>query len=159
MLPGHGVVALVSAGIGGLIGAVLCIWLYFLGIFLLGASAGIVVAGAVFSGTGHEVQPLIFLASALVVGLLALLLQKFMIVVSTAFGGSYLVTAGIVRLIAGPGVAPLWFDPSKTGSPGMLGYGVLACWFLLGLCGVSYQYRGVRRRDEAVRQEPQPAPR
>jgi hypothetical protein len=158
LVPGHSAVALVCAVIGGLIGAVLCIWLFFFGIFLLGASAGTVVAGAVFSGTGHQAAPLLYLAFAVVFGLLALLLQKFMIVVCTAFGGSYLITAGIVHLIAGSHAAPLWFDPSKTAAPDTLGYIALAFWFILGLFGVSFQYRGVRRREAAVRQEAQPAP-
>ena len=159
LAPGHNVVALVCAGIGGVIGAVLCIWLFFFGIFLLGASAGTVVAGAVFSGTGHHAQPILVLVFAVVFGLLALLLQKFMIVVCTAFGGSYLITAGIQHLIAGPHAAPLWFDPSQAGSPGLLGYAALAFWLVLGLLGVSFQYRGTRSRNQAARQEAQPAPR
>jgi hypothetical protein len=158
LVPGHEVVAFVSALVGGATGAVLCIWLFFLGIFLLGASAGTVVAGAVFSGTGHQAQPLLYLAFALVFGLLALVLQKFMIVLSTAFGGSYLIVASIVKLIAGAHAAPLWFDPSKAGSPDLLGYGVLAFWVILGLFGLSYQYRGAPRRNEVVRHETQPAP-
>jgi hypothetical protein len=157
LVPGHELVALVCAGIGGIVGAVLCIWLFLLGIFLLGASAGTVVASAVFAGTGHQAQPLLFLAFAVVFGLLALLLQKFMIAVSTAFSGSYLVTAGILRLIAGQHTGPLWFDPSHTGAPDVLGYVVLAFWFVLGLVGVSFQFRGSRRREEITRHEAQPA--
>src|ERR1035437_10586851 len=54
LAPGHDVIALVSALLGGVIGGVLCVWLYFLGVFLLGASAGVVVAGAVFAGMGDR---------------------------------------------------------------------------------------------------------
>jgi hypothetical protein len=94
LAPGHDVIALVSALLGGAIGSVLCVWLYFLGIFLLGASAGVVVAGAAFAGMGHEAQPIFLLVSAVAFGLLALALQKFMIIVSSAFSGSYLIAAG-----------------------------------------------------------------
>src|ERR1700674_5764005 len=49
----HGSTGLVllCAGIAGLIGAVLCLWVYFLGVFLLGATAEGVIAAALFSGT------------------------------------------------------------------------------------------------------------
>jgi hypothetical protein len=159
LAPGHNSIALVCAAIGGVLGAILCIWLFYFGIFLLGASAGAVVAAAVFGGTGHQAQPLLILIVAVAFGLLALVLQKFMIVVCTAFSGSYLVTAGLLHFIsAGPHAAPLWFDFSHSGSPGLLGYGALAFWLVVGLVGARFQYGGRRRRDEAVRREAQPAP-
>ena len=160
LAPSHSIAGLVGAAIGGLVGAVLCIWLFFFGIFLLGASAGAVVAAAAFGGTGHQAHPILLLACAVVFGLLALLLQKFMIVVCTAFGGSYLVTAGILHFLRpGQPTAPLWFDYSHPVSPGILGYVALAFWLILALVGVSSQYRATGRRAEATRREAQPAPR
>ncbi len=160
LAPSHSIVGLVCAGIGGLVGAVLCIWVFFFGIFLLGASAGAVVAAAAFGGTGHEAHPILLLACAVVFGLLALLLQKFMIVVSTAFAGSYLVTAGILHFfMTGAPAAPLWFDYSHPASPGAMGYAALAFWLILGLVGLRSQYGVTRRKVEAVRHEAQPAPR
>jgi len=158
LAPGHNVLALGCAAVGGVLGAILCIWLFFLGIFLLGASAGLVIAAAVFGGTGHQAQPILLLVAAVAFGGLALLLQKFMIVVSTAFSGSYLITAGLLHLISAvQHTAPLWFDRSQTGPPGIPGYVALAFWLVLGLVGASSQYRASRRRDEAVRREAQPA--
>ena len=160
LAPSHSIVGLVCAAIGGLVGAVLCIWLFFFGIFLLGASAGAVVAAAAYGGTGHEAHPILFLACAVVFGLLALLLQKFMIVVSTAFAGSYLVTAGILHFFTtGQPPAPLWFDYSHPSSPSVLGYVVLAFWLILGLVGVRSQYGAKGRRAEGTPHEAQPAPR
>src|ERR1039458_208368 len=116
LAPGHDVIALVSALLGGVVGGVLCVWLYFLGIFLLGASAGVVVAGAVFAGMGHEAQPIFLLVSAVAFGLLALVLQKFMIIVSSAFSGSYLIAAGLLHLAyLGRDTAPLWFGEVQKG--------------------------------------------
>ena len=159
LAPSHSLVGLVCAGIGGVIGAILFIWLYFFGIFLLGASAGAVVAAAAFSGTGHQAQPILMLACAVVFGLLALLLQKFMIAISTAFGGSYLVTAGLLRFFrTGPPAAPLWFNDTHAAAPGLLGYVALAFWLILGLVGVRSQYGAARRKAEATRPEAQPAP-
>src|ERR1043166_4055533 len=47
--------------VGGLIGMVLCLSAYFAGVFLLGATAGVVVAAAFFSGIGQQVQAIVFL--------------------------------------------------------------------------------------------------
>ena len=39
LVPGHSLIALVSAGIGGILGAVLCVWLFFFGIFQIGRAS------------------------------------------------------------------------------------------------------------------------
>jgi len=140
---GNSGIALTCAVIGGVIGAVLCIWLFFLGIFLLGASAGAIVASAFFSAAGNQPQLILVFVLAIVFGVIALVMQKLMIIVSTAFSGSYLVTAGLFHFLAGvQSVSPLWFDHLQSGSAGILGYVALVFWLLLGLAGVSFQYRG-----------------
>jgi hypothetical protein len=158
LAPGNNGIALVCAIIGGVICAVLCIWLFFLGIFLLGASAGAIVATALFHAAGNQPQPILVLLLAIVFGVIALVMQKFMIIVSTAFIGSYLITAGIVHLLTGAkDVSALWFDHLQPGSAGILGYVALVFWLVVGLAGGSFQYRGRRRREEATRNEPRPA--
>ncbi len=144
-------VSLLSALIGGLIGMGLCLWLYFLGIFLLGAAAGTVVAGALFSGTAHQIQPIIMLVLPVVFGVFALLAQKFMIVVSTAFSGAYLVIAGAWPFVAGSQAASqVWLHPTQKVTSGPLGYGALALWLILALLGVSFQFRAKRAKAEAA---------
>ena len=154
LAPGNNGIALVCAIIGGVICAVLCIWLFFLGIFLLGASAGAIVATTLFHAAGNQPQPILVLLLAIVFGVIALVMQKFMIIVSTAFIESYLVTAGVLHLLAGgQNVSPLWFDHLQQGSAGILGYAALVVWLILGLGGASFQYRSRRRREEATRNE------
>ncbi|HWV98480.1 MAG TPA: DUF4203 domain-containing protein [Candidatus Acidoferrum sp.] len=142
-------IALVCAGIGGLIGAVLCLWVYFLGVFLLGATAGGVIAAALFSGTGQQIQPIIFLVLPIGFGVIALLAQKFMIILSTAFSGSYLIMAGVWPFVAGgQNASQVWLHPAQKGPSGTLGYGALALWIVLALVGVSFQFRASRRKVE-----------
>ena len=149
LAPGHDVIALVSALLGGVIGGVLCVWLYFLGIFLLGASAGVVVAGAVFAGMGHEAQPIFLLVSAVASGLLALVLQKFMIIVSSAFSGSYLIAAGLLHLAyLGRDTAPLWFHGVQKGWAEVMVYVALVFWLGCGTVGARFQYRSGRKKVE-----------
>ena len=154
--PNNSVIVLICAIIAGAIGAALCIWLFFLGVFLLGASAGAIVAAAFFNAAGNQPQPILLLVFAAVFGIVALVMQKFMIIASTAFSGSYLVVAGILRLLAHVQEGRLlWFDRADPRSAGMLGYVALAFWIVLGLAGLSFQYRGSQRRDETVRHEEQ----
>ena len=151
---GNNGVALVCAVIGGVIGAVLCVWLFFLGIFLLGASAGAIVGAAFFHAAHQQPQPILLLVLAVVFGVIALVMQKFMIIVSTAFSGSYLVIAGIFHLFKGSHhFSPLWFERVESGSAGVQDYLVLALWLVVGLAGMMFQYSGSRKRDEAGPQE------
>jgi hypothetical protein len=154
LAPGHDVIALVSALLGGAIGSVLCVWLYLLGIFLLGASAGVVVAGAAFAGMGHEAQPIFLLVSAVAFGLLALALQKFMIIVSSAFSGSYLIAAGLLHLAyLGRDTAPLWFGEVQKGWAEIMVYVALFFWLGCGVVGARFQYRSGRKKVETTTQE------
>jgi hypothetical protein len=156
--PNSAGVALVCAVVGALIGAALCIWLFFLGIFLIGASAGTAIASAVFNASGHQPAPLIVLVVAVVFGVIALAVQKFMIVISTAFSGSYLLLAGILPLVSnGPSAAPLWVDPFQRGPTGALGMGALIFWAVVGVAGAAFQFREGRRREELAREQTQAA--
>ena len=135
--------------VGGLIGMVLCLSAYFAGVFLLGATAGVVVAAAFFSGIGQQVQAIVFLVLPIAFGVIALLAQKFMIILSTAFSGSYLIVAGIWSFVVDhPDVSRIWLYPAHDGSSGTLGYGALVLWALLALLGVGSQLRAGRKKVE-----------
>jgi hypothetical protein len=155
LAPNNTTIALVCALIAGVIVAILCVWLFFFGVFVLGACAGAVVAAAVFHATGYPVQALLILIVAVIFGVLALVLQKFMIILSTAFSGSYLVTAAIAHFVTGvQQVHPLWFKPISGTSSNTLGYVALGVWLVLGLIGARFQYVvGRKREKEAPRQE------
>jgi hypothetical protein len=156
LAPGNTVIALVCAVLGAVVGAGLCIWLFFVGIFLLGASAGTALAAALFNGLGQQPQPLVVLILAVVFGVIAILVQKFMIVISTAFTGSYLFVAAALQLMTG-GAVPLWVDPLQRPASGVLGPGALIAWIVVGVIGTAIQFRDGRRREEVVRQETRPA--
>jgi hypothetical protein len=156
--PGNDVVALICGLVAGVIGAALCVWLFFLGVFLLGASTGAIVGAAICSAAAIQPQPIILIVVSIVFGLIALALQKFMIILSTAFGGSYLVTAGILHFITGAQTAsPPWLSHLQPGSAGLLGYAALAFWIILGVCGVSVQYHGTKTTDKSAHRETQAA--
>jgi hypothetical protein len=158
LAPNNPTIALVCALVAGVIMAILCVWLFFFGVFILGASAGAVVAAAVFRATGFPVQALLILVVGVVFGILALLLQKLMIILSTAFSGSYLVTAAVAHFVTGiQQVHPLWFKPIATTSSDKLGYVALALWLVLGLIGARFQYVIGSRREKAAPRQEKPA--
>lgn len=151
-----GGVLLLCALIGALLGMVLCIWLYFLGIFLIGATAGTVIAAAFVNGTGQQTHTLLFLALPIVFGVIALVAQKIMISVSTAFSGAYLVTAGLWQVIAESHNAPRVWLRWQEGSPppGTLGYTALLFWIVLAVAGLIVQLRAPRREPKPAAQKP-----
>ncbi len=127
--------------LGGLIGAALLYILYFAGIFLLGVILGIFVGVILYAAMGCDPQPAVLVILAVLGGVLALIFQKFMIIVSTAFGGSFLVVMGIsiFARIINPADINLSFR-----SAGNLTYVILLCWVVLGIAGVIVQYRSSR---------------
>jgi hypothetical protein len=88
---------------------------------------------------------------AVLFGVIAILVQKFMIVISTAFTGSYLLVAGILQLPTG-GAVPLWVDPLQRPPTGVLGPAAAVFWIVVGVAGAACQFRDGRRREEVVRQ-------
>lgn len=155
--PGSSVL-LVCALVGGLIGLVLCVWLYFVGVFLIGATAGTVLAQAFVGATGHQVQPLLYVGVPILCGLIALVLQKLMISAWTAVTGSYLATAGIWPfLAAGHAGSNLWLDPAANRAPLQnYGYAALGLWLVLAVIGFIHQWRGHRRAPQPAPAKPRP---
>src|SRR3954468_15306225 len=75
-----------AAIVGGLLGAVILVLAYFVGVALIGAGIGAGAAMAIWAALGHEPGILPVLIFSIVGALAALVLQRFVIVVSTAFG-------------------------------------------------------------------------
>jgi hypothetical protein len=151
--PGNSGITLVFAFIGAVIGAVLYVWLLYLGIFLLGASAGLVVAAVFFNLAGYPPSMSFLLASAAIFGILALVARKFMLVTSTAVTGSYLTVAAIFELVPSlQNHSPLWFTQAPPSQTHAWGYVALLLWGLLALAGARFQNRAHRTKDQPTRQ-------
>ena len=138
--------ALVCALIAGLVGMGLCFWLYFLGVFLVGAMAGAAIASGVFNGMQYQAQPVLMFILPIIFGVVALVAQKLMISLCTAFSGAYLITAAAWAFLAtSQNGSRIWLDPvAKHPVPGTLTYGALIFWIALALVGTSFQLRRAR---------------
>jgi hypothetical protein len=85
--------------VGGLIGAVVLLLAYFAGVALIGAAVGAALAhfgaGALGTEPGLIVVVLLSIAGALV----ALVLQRHVIILATAFGGAHTAVVGAAALL------------------------------------------------------------
>jgi len=124
---------------GGFIGAALMVTLYFVGIFLIGAIFGSVLGTVLYAVAESNPDPAALLILAILAGILALAFQKFMIIVSTAFGGAWFVIIGIAYFITG--TVNLNNPEQIFGSGGKYLYAMLVGWFALGIAGFFIQYR------------------
>ena len=142
-----------AASVVGLLGGVIGSWLVFrfyrFGLFILGAVAGALLGGTVAMAIGvYGNDSLIVVgAVALLGGILTVVLQKLMIITSTAFSGAWNMVAGAAFLLFG--ITPLALTQNPLMLVGIKLFAVIGAWLVLGLIGLNYQYRGRRRRGAA----------
>lgn len=134
---------IVAAIVGGIAGALILIFAYFLGVALLGAGIGAFVAHLIWAALGRDPHLFIVILFAVSGALGALALQRYVIIGATSFGGAWTLIVGALAL--GPGGAAaqaaarpdVWtaypFDPA----PGQRW--VIIVWILLGMAGVVVQ--------------------
>jgi hypothetical protein len=133
-----------AALVGGLLGAVILYAAYFVGVALIGAGFGAGLALLIWAALEREpgILPVIILAIAGAIGALAL--QRYVIIVATAFGGAQTAVVGGAALLGTRGldvsarsvfrVYPL--DPLPTTKWD------LAAFVVLAIVGLMVQLRG-----------------
>jgi hypothetical protein len=135
---------IVAAMVGGITGALLLVFAYFIGIALVGAGLGALVAHA---GWGYvrpgEPPALAVIALAVLGAIGAMLLQRYVIVVATAFGGAWTMIVGGLAVAGDRGAAraaaagDVWILYPLTPAPGQRW--VPIAWIALGLIGLGVQ--------------------
>jgi hypothetical protein len=85
--------------VGGGAGAVLLVLLYPVGVFLMGALLGVTIAMAVGAGLATEPPPAMLIGFAVIGGVVALALQKLIVVLVTATLGAGSVVTGAAALL------------------------------------------------------------
>ena len=94
-----GAMMLAAAIGGGLVGALLLIAAYFVGVALIGAGLGAAAANLLWAAFGREPHIVIVIVLAIIGALAALRLQRYVIIVATAFGGAQTVVVGAAALM------------------------------------------------------------
>ena len=140
---GNAGVAVAAGMIGGLIGAVLLFSLYYLGVFFFGACLGMLLAASVTSATVGLAPPAALIIGGVLGGVAALLLQRLMIVLATAFSGAAsLVLAGLFFLER-PLFDRLFARPEALAREHLLW---LLAWAVLGAAGAGVQLAVTARK-------------
>ena len=135
---------IVAAIVGGLAGSLLLVFAYFIGIALVGAGLGALVAhlGWGYVGSG-EPPPVLVIVLSIVGSLGAMVLQRYVIIVATAFGGAWTVIVGALAIAGDRGAARaaaagnVWILYPMTPAQGQRW--VPVAWIALGLIGTGVQ--------------------
>jgi len=143
---------IVASLVGGICGALLLMFAYFIGIALVGAGLGALVAHVAWSSLGRTGDPPAVAVVVLsVVGSVgAMFLQRYVIVVATAFGGAWTVIVGGLAIAGDRGAAraatagDVWILYPTSPAPGQRW--VPVAWIALGLIGTAVQLTTTGRK-------------
>lgn len=133
----------VAAIVGGVLGALLMIAAYFVGVAIVGAGVGAMIVH--FAWTPFHVDPPWYaVVIAAVLGALgALAITRYMIIVGTAFGGAWMLITGAMALMGNKAAAQaanegsVWLVYPLDPVPGQWKIWVL--WFVLAIVGAVVQ--------------------
>jgi hypothetical protein len=147
----HTLWMVLAALVGGIIGALILIAAYFVGVALLGAGVGALAASLIWAALGREPHALVVILFAIAGALAALALQRYVIIGATAFGGAWTVIVGALALFGDRTAATaaarnnVWLAYPMHPAPGQ--QWVLFAWVGLGLLGAIVQL-GVTARGK-----------
>ena len=134
---------IVAAIVGGIAGALILVFAYFMGIGLIGAGLGAIVAhvGWGFVRPGDP-PPAVLIALAVLGAVGAMLLQRYVIVVATAFAGAWTMLLGGLAILdrgveRASRVGDVWILYPTTAPPGRTW--VPIAWIVLGIVGTVVQ--------------------
>jgi hypothetical protein len=133
-----------AALLGGAAGALILVFAYFIGIALIGAGVGALVVHAVWTPLQTSDPPALLVVFMAVIGAIgAMLLQRYVIIVSTAFGGAWTLLYGALIVSGSPIAAPaiasrgVWILYPLSPAYGSTWNWV--AWIVLGLLGTGIQ--------------------
>ena len=128
---------------GGIVGALILVAAYFVGVALIGAGVGALVVNLIWAALGREPHIVIVILFAIAGALGALALQRYVIVAATAFGGAWTTMVGALALM-GDRLAieatvrnNVWLAYPMNPAPGHRW--VVFAWLALGIVGVVVQ--------------------
>lgn len=136
---------LVWALVGGLAGAAILNLAYFLGVVLVGASIGAMLATVIFGRPGGDPHTLLVVLFAIAGAVAASMLQRYVIVAGTAFGGAWTALVGAMALVGDKAAAKaasannVWVVYPLDPAPGRSWLPI--AWLVLGVAGLLVQLR------------------
>ena len=139
---------------GGALGALIMFFGYFVGVALVGAGIGALSVHMIWSRVGGDPHAFVVILAAVAGAATAMWLQRYVIIVSTAFAGGWTMLWGALNVIDARGTLgarrpEVWMVYPLDLSSGRRW--VLAAWLAIGLLGVFIQLRFTGRMKPMVR--------
>lgn len=134
---------IVAALVGGLVGAGILFAAYFVGVALIGAGLGAVTANVVMAAGDGDPHFLVVVFFSIAGAAAAMYLQRYFIIVGTAFGGAWTMIVGGMALlgdraaIAAAASGDVWVAYPLDPAPGQ--QWVPIAWLALGAIGAGIQ--------------------
>jgi hypothetical protein len=134
---------ILAAVLGGLAGGLILVAAYFVGVALLGAGLGALAVNLIAAQMGREPHVFVVIALAIIGALGALALQRYVIIVSTSYGGAWTTIVGALTMIGDPGAVSatargdVWLAYPVHPGPGTRW--LIVIWIVLGTLGVIVQ--------------------
>jgi hypothetical protein len=132
-----------AAIVGGLVGALILIAAYFVGVALIGAGLGALAANVIWAALGREPHVIVLIVLSILGAIGALWLQRYVIIVATSFGGAWTAMVGALALLGdrvavdAAEKADVWLAYPLSPAPGQRW--VFVVWLALGIAGVIAQ--------------------
>src|SRR4029450_13874440 len=133
----------IAAFVGGIAGALLLLAAYFVGVALIGAALGALVANLIWTQIEGDPHPFVVVLFSVAGALLATWLQRYVIIPGPAFGGSWTIIVGALALMGdktalnAAAAGDVWVAYPMTPAPGQRW--VPFAWIGLGLRGTLVQ--------------------
>lgn len=128
---------------GGAVGALIMFFGYFVGVALVGAGSGALVVHMVWSRLGTEPHAFAVILAAVAGAAAAMALQRYVIIIATAFAGGWTMLWAAMNVIDSSGALAkrpqVWMVYPLDLSPGRRW--VVFAWAVVGLLGVFVQLR------------------
>jgi hypothetical protein len=135
---------IIAAIVGGLVGALILVMAYFVGIALVGAGLGALVVHVVWGQSSASDPPAVAVILASVAGaIVAMVLQRYVIVVGTAFAGAWTMLVGAMAIAGSFGEraaargSEAWILYPLDPAPGRRWVPVV--WVIIGIAGTAVQ--------------------
>jgi hypothetical protein len=128
---------------GGLVGALLMLGAYFVGVALVGAGLGALLVNLIWTQIDGDPHPFMVVLFSVAGALLATWLQRYVIILGTAFGGAWTTIVGGLALVGNNGpmsaaaAGDVWIAYPLHPAPGEAW--VPWAWLALGLAGTLVQ--------------------
>jgi len=141
---------------GGAVGALIMFFGYFVGVALVGAGIGALSVHLIWSRLGSDPHAFVVILAAVAGAATAMALQRYVIVIATAFSGGWTMVWGATNFqdqtAAGSRLPQVWMVYPLDLSPGRRW--VIAAWLAVGLIGVFIQLRFTGRLKPFVTKKP-----